>query len=852
MSKTLTGFLILLIVCAYIPLVRSSYSADTLDDEKGSWVSMKNFVNCTIDEVDVAEGPFSYKFYSVNVTGYMLFGFEAATPLNLSGRFLILWLKVQNMTLENSLTFTLHDANDEKRGFWNAASWFALKPNMWHRVVIDLDNFQWENPDFDPTRVVRIKFVVYDEGRPYSQTVWIEDPAIFLEEQNQNYSLNNSINFSLILGVLFLLFIFYFLGFIVFNFLKLKLPYGGNLAVSLPMYMAVGISVLVLLLTLFCFVYFDVIVSWCISLVVIVSFFVIARKNLANFKAELFNLKKIEFLLPLFLFSFSLANFLRIALDMGWGAYVDSQTHGLFTSLIMFYKGFPSSSYPVGDIELSPIRYPMSFHALSAFDSFLTGAYPGQAILVVATALVSFLPSLFYSLVYLYSKSLKLSVGAFLLVFFLPGMAPALWRPSHDLLLGNYMVGTYPNILGNALLITFLAITIIFNAKGSDFSKQLLFLYGVLIIALCFTYYSLLPLIAAFILMKAFAFYFRKPNLNLKGYIGIATLLSASIICIFVIFFYKSTMSRFLDLNSSTLYTSYMRYSLFTWDSPYFTYAIFIFAAFPFSIWFLFKDKLRNLGLLFLAFFVPLMAAQNKQLYTDFLWFIQPDRALILLVVFSYVVVLLGLFEFFKLEWTQRRFHYSIQLRSKRRNFLGWLAVGCVLLLCAPSLLCHLAYSYPSTYKAALPSGNDFEALSWLANHVNSSEVILNDRSVMGLWASSFSAMNLINDREIILKIFLFGSLNGTYSANRTIEVNKILDYPWDYDGIEEIARKYNVSYIYLSENSLKLPQARGQDFWPFPWSHLTQKERMLMYLQNPDLEVVYRSGNAVIFKIKT
>ena len=830
--------------------MKSSRSTEVLDDKIGSWMSIAR-TNCTIDEADVAKGLFSYKFYSTNITGYMLFGFEAASPLNLSVRFLVLWLKVQNVTLENPLTLTLHDAHGKMRGFWNIHSWFALNSNMWGRVVMDLSNFQWEDPGFDPAQVTRIKFVVYDGGRPYSQTVWIENPTIHVDDENQNYSSNQNVNYSLVLYVPFLLFISYCLGLVVFDLLRLRSIFGGNFAVSLPLYMAIGVSMLVLLLSLSCLAYFDVTVSWCISLVVAAVFFVIIRKDLANFKARLSDLRRIEVLLPLFFFGFSMVNFLRLALDMGWGAYVDSQTHGLFTSLIVFHNGFPSSTYPIGNICLNPIQYPMGFHALSSFVSFMTGAYPGQTILVVATALVSLLAPLFYSLVYLYSKSLKLSILAFLLVFFLPGYTPALWRPSHDLLLGNYIVGTYPNLLGNALLVTFLAtIIIITDTRKNDFSKGLIFLFGLLIISLCLTYYALLSFVVAFILMKGFVFYARRPKPNLKKCIGFVALLLVSILSICAILFYGPTISEFLELDSSILHTSYMRYSLFESSSPYFVYGMLFLAAFPFSMWFLFRKRLQNLGLFFFAFFVPLMCSQNAQMFSR-IWFVQPDRALILLVAFSYLVLLLGVFELSKIEWLQRRLSGSGQLSLQRSvNLLRWLGIGCVFLLCVPSIVSHLTYSYSAKYKESLPNGNDFKALTWLARNTNSYELIVNDRTVMGLWASSFRALSLVNDREIILEIFLYGSSNDTNLTSKTIELNEVLDYPWNYDGIRRITQRYNVSYIYLSENNLKLPIARGQDFMPFPWSHLTQKERMFMYLQNPDLKVVYRSGNAVVFEV--
>ncbi|UCE15998.1 MAG: hypothetical protein JSV12_09160 [Candidatus Bathyarchaeota archaeon] len=844
-NKGLIFFLIMFFVFTGASVAKSSYSNLFLNDENGEWGSLNEFAFFEIDELDFV-GNHSYKFYTLDATEWMFFGYVFDVSFNLSDKFLVFWLKIQNVTFETPLTLTLDDVNGNERGFWNISSWFALSSNKWARVALDMGNFQWEDPDFDVTHAARMRFGVYDGGRSYSQTVWIENPTLLLEEENKGVSLSNQAGLFLVADILFFLLVFSCTGFIVFHFLKLKLPSGWNFAVALPLYMAVGICVLVVLFSLLCLIYFDAVVSWCVLFAIFATFVVIIRKRLGHLGVEIRSFTRVEFLLPICLFIFSLVRFLLLALDMGWGAYVDSQTHGLFTSLILFHRGFPFSSYPVGNMPLSLIEYPMGFHALSAFGSLVTGSYPGQSILSVGVAMILFLPSLFYSIVYSYTKSLKLSFLAFLLLFFLPGLTPVVWMPSNDLLLGNLLVGTYPNLLGNLILITFLAVIIILEVSAGNSSRQLMLLYGLLIAVLSVSYYPLLPFILGIMFLRGAILYSKRLKLVLGG------LLLASIIFAFVLWFYRPILMAFYELDSLFLHSIYRRYSLFELSSPYLVYTALGLIAFPISLWFLFWNKLRNLGLFFLVFFLPLIAAQNEHVYSGFLWFIQPDRVLILLVVFSYVIVLLGIFELSKLNWIRRRLYDSVGLWFEKfsPSFPGWLAVGIVFLLCVPSLVGHVTYSYPARYKEALPHGNDFEALAWLASHVNSSELILNDRTVMGLWASSFRAMSIVNDREIILKIFLFGSLNGTYLANRTIEINKILDYPWDYSGIEEIARKYSVHYIYLSENSLGLSE-RGQHAWSFPWKHLTQKERTLIYSQNPYLEVTYRSGNAVIFKVK-
>ncbi|MDH5770334.1 MAG: hypothetical protein OEZ25_03495, partial [Candidatus Bathyarchaeota archaeon] len=683
MIKGLILFLLLFLACASVPDARSFNTSGVLDDENGSWIPLNNSVHFELDEVEVAEGPFSYRFYTINATGWMDFGFVPLSTLNLSNKFLILWLKVQNVTLETPLALTLDDNNGNKRGFWNIISWFALESNTWARIALSMENFQCEDLGFNVARVVRIRFVASDKGGHHSQTVWIENPVIVLKEESKEVSSNEQNGLFLVLDILFLLTIFSVTGFITFHFFQVQLPSGWNFAVALPLYMAVGTSALVALLSLFCLIFLDATVSWCIIASIFVIFLMIVRKKSTNMSGKIRNLRTVEFLIPMCLFGFSLVRFLSLALDMRWGAYVDSQTHGLFTSLILFNKGFPYTSYPVGNITLSPIRYPMGFHASSALASLVTGTYPGQSILLVGVAMVLIIPSLFYSILYLYTKSLKLSFLAFLLSLFLPGATPMLWRNSHDLLLGNFLVGTYPNLLGNLILITALAVAVVLENAASNSSRQVILLYGLLIVALSVSYYPLIPFIALYVFLRVFLFYFGRPKLVLRV-LGAVFFLFTLIAFIFILWSYRPILTNFLRVDSSLLHTVYMRYPLFELNSPYLVYTGFILLAFLFSLWFLFIDKLRNLGLLFLVFFSPLIAAQNKQMYSVLFWFVQPDRALILLVGLSYITVLFGIGELCRLECVRikkPKTLVSISFGKHRiypsiSGLFGWLVVG--------------------------------------------------------------------------------------------------------------------------------------------------------------------------------
>jgi len=663
----------------------------------------------------------------------------------------------------------------------------------------------------------------------------------------------------LVYSALVTLFISFCAGFLLFHFLKIPMPSDWNFALLFPLHVAFGMICLVAILTSLSIVYLDFLVSCLVTSLLLASFLLVVSKRASSLRSAAKNLRDFRFSLPLLLLGFSLCRFVYLTVNMGWAPYVDSQTHGMYTSLILYHRGLPSSYYPIGETPFDPVSYPLGYHVLSAFVSMLTGSYPGQSILVVGTVIVSLLPSLLYTMVYFHSKSLRLSFLAFLLAYFLPGNSPALWRPSHDLLLGNFLVGTYPNMLGNLVFLTFVIIAVDFDGLLHCSLKKICFLYGLLVAALSASYYPLLPFLFLFLLLRVFVQTIRRQQTTIRTYLKIVGSLVAVGVCFLVLIDHMSVLAATFHVDSSLVYSTYMKYSLFSLESTYNIYTILILVAAPISLWLLLRNELRNLGLSFLVLFIPLMVAQNEQIYGRLMWFTKPDRALILLVICSYSVILVGFHKHMRptlRRWSTVLNRVKLKLRIKKGEKaqfkLTQLTMVLAFVLFIPSLLSHVTYSYPERYQAALPHGNDLETLRWLADNVDSEELVLNDRTAMGYWITSFKAMNVINDRDIILKIFLFHSLNGTYLADRTLEVNEILDNPWDYAAFDEIANKYGLSYIYISENPTSLPLARGRGFLPFPWKNLSQEERIIIYLGNPRLEIACRSGNAVIFKVKT
>ncbi len=114
--------------------------------------------------------------------------------------------------------------------------------------------------------------------------------------------------------------------------------------------------------------------------------------------------------------------------------------------------------------------------------------------------------------------------------------------------------------------------------------------------------------------------------------------------------------------------------------------------------------------------------------------------------------------------------------------------------------------------------------------------------------------MNVVNDREILRHLYLFETINGTWLANRTAECNQIISRPWDYELVREIAYSYDLKYIYIGEGNPRAAQwARGKRYTPLLSPILlSQEQRLAMYMLNPYLEIAYRAGNAVVFKVKS
>lgn len=640
----------------------------------------------------------------------------------------------------------------------------------------------------------------------------------------------------------------------VAGFLLLKGVVGHSdidVSVLVPLSMSIGLSFLVIVLMLLSLIYIDYVV--CFAIVVLLAlglarYLKRGRPRLSSVSSVFGNYR---LMLSLILIIISIWRFSYIVENWGWAPLADSITHGTWISIIQYQNQIPLTTYPVSDLAISPLRYPMGFHLLGAFFSYIVGLYPGQIVVVLGTCFVSLLPLIMYSIVFLSTRSHKLSLVAFLVSFFLPGGEAMQWSPSHDLLLGNFIVGTYPNLLGNLILLTIIAIEVFFDHNGMNATKkprkklQLL-----MALSLCLCYYALVPFVILYFVLSELTQQFKNDRRNLKRAIPIMVIILGYILSVVV----RTSLTEFLHYDSAFYFELYhAKYAMFTMDSIYLTYSVLMLVAVPIAIWVVLKKQRCSAEIFFLALAVPVLLSQSREFYMEFLWFVQMDRLLIVAVAATYIVIIKN-FSLVanKLTKTFTTEFYGKQREVRSREFVQAISLVVVFILLVPSFLGHATYVYEDNFQKNLPHDGDLDCMKWLSANVRSEDLILNDILTISWWLTTFKALKVVNSRQVIFEVYLYMSQNNTLLGNRTRECNEILAYPWDYDLLERMADKYDLKYIYISQGNLSVGiSARGRSLVPALSSHnITQETRLALYGLNPNLEVAYQSGNATVYRI--
>jgi hypothetical protein len=299
------------------------------------------------------------------------------------------------------------------------------------------------------------------------------------------------------------LLIYYSLGYIALNrIIKTRLRNYGTF-VSLPMYLAAGVVLLTFILYPIGLLIFNSLIVYLVSIVIIAcvlrEVMLSRRRSLAAIKKSLpaestkDDRKKSVEVAAGIAFTVSLLYIAIFTAISKWPPPGDLINHGFYTSLIIYDQRIPATFYPFRD---TTFLYPLGYHINAAFLTLLLGIYPGESVFLFGGVLMIILASLIFTLIYVMTRSILLSVLSYALLYMVNTSGSlSTW------VFGFLFNGTYPNIYGFAVVLFSITAVAIYAEVKDQYI--LLRLFPILMIALLLTYpsFTIVPVVLLIIVV---------------------------------------------------------------------------------------------------------------------------------------------------------------------------------------------------------------------------------------------------------------------------------------------------------------------------------------------------------------
>ena len=390
-----------------------------------------------------------------------------------------------------------------------------------------------------------------------------------------------------------------------------------------------------------------------------------------KFVTSLKHLSTIPNISTVIAFAFVISHFCWVMAYLGWPPGVDAISHGLLTSILDHNHRLQRSLAPVAPSE--HWFEPFGFHVMAAQLPFLFGIFPGEAILILATAIIILILLLIYSLVYFLTKSTMFSVAALLSGFYIYPVVSDM-RFLEKWLMGYYYNTPYANLFGYLSLLEFIAFAlVIFDENRKDSIYRLVLLLSLVGITITYPPFVFIPIVYLCLIYiirsKGFrgklssllsrSFYsknFQKLQTNSKGQIfyrlskkSTFIIVGSIMVAIFLIISTVILLVNFKDLQI-TILTIFQRVQT---NSYYYSgvvlrpdllvnyTGIWTLVTSALAILSLIKKNRMNLSIfyLMLSSLVLISTILGKSV-NEYVWFSFPGRLLAFLVIFDWIMLL--------------------------------------------------------------------------------------------------------------------------------------------------------------------------------------------------------------------
>jgi hypothetical protein len=530
-----------------------------------------------------------------------------------------------------------------------------------------------------------------------------------------------------------------------------------------------------------------------------------------------------------------------IAVDiLKWPPPGDIIGHALYVSLLRYNRRLTLSFEP-----LSPYRdyYPRGFHTFVANFAELTGLYSGEAVLAIGAFLSSLMPSLLFSLTYIMTDSLILSLVPYLASFHIHStMHLEKW------IFGYFYNGPYPCFAGMLSYVLLVSLIVIFRKYNSPkiLGCVLLVLFQLLI-----TYPNFFITAAPITLLLLGNSLWK--IIKSSKWLFLVTLFLAITAIPMTLYMGAHYLTNYILQGSSLGYKINLIY-FSDWSTWFMLLAI------PMGIYLLFKTKNIDVSVIFLVIFLlnimSMIMSTNDKAYR-FLSLILPSR----LIVVSWVLawVLIPAFVSILLRYTEhhlsdRKYILYIVIsdgciRKLVRVHLALRYVKILILKLSVVVLAFVAF-YPSLYQhfslnlaikygwySRLSSFScDYNVSVWISQNVPPYELILNDMSYSGFYLPSYTFKRVV---------FHYFSHPPEYDEARLIWL-----YANNETLVNTVLKKLKIKWIFVTSEWGYL------DFWAYGGSG-GYKEKPFhpsMYIKIFDsydfLKKRYQCGNSAVYEV--
>ena len=569
-------------------------------------------------------------------------------------------------------------------------------------------------------------------------------------------------------------------------------------------------------------------------------------------------------------FAFVMIHFCSVMAFLGWPPGVDAISHGLLTSILDHNHRLQSSLTPVAPSQ--PWFEPFGFHVMAAQLPFLFGIFPGEAILILATAIIILILSLIYSLVYFLTKSTMFSVVALLSGFYIYPVVSDI-RFLEKWLIGYYYNTPYANLFGYLSLLEFIACALVIfdeNRKNSIFRLVLLLsLIGIVITYPPFVVLPLLYVCLIYIIRsrgfrgKLYSLLslsfdsknFQKKQTSSKSHILYlfyrlsrkSTFIKTGsiIVAVFLIISAISLLVNFKDLQIKIL-TIFQRVQT---NSYYYSgivlrpdllvnfTGVWTLITSGLAILSLIKKNRMNLSIfyLLLSSLVLISTILGKSV-NDYIWFFFPGRVLAFLVIFDWIMLLTYTKDFVIRIANNKSWARVFTLRISRLL----ISIVLIFVFFMPSVLSQITFEQAKEYGwiVATPSfRNDYELFAWVSSNVNESDLIMTDYTYTSKSIQSFSLKNV----------------TAAPYPSSPLQVERAKDnvIAWDRPTLlKSFLKNYEVKYLLLdSELGHRIPPEIGGDD-QYRSRIFSPNQYIEIFNHMPFLKIVKQVGSSTLYKV--